>query len=137
MALLMSVATFRALMPAFADVVKWPDEVIEMALCEAEAETGGRGWGAYDDECSNFRNRGIRYYAAHWLSSMYGYSGADASNVKPDARQNVSAKSVGDESLQYRITEMENTTNDWLSTTIYGTQYVKLRNRAGMGARVV
>lgn len=134
---MMSVELFRTLMPAFADDAKWPDDVVQTALSEGEAETNSERWGIYSDDATGFRNRGIRYYAAHWLSSFYGTGATDPTSVRSDARQNVSSKSVGDESVAYRITEMEDTGNDWLGTTIYGTQYWRLKKRAGMGALAV
>lgn len=134
---MMSVELFRTLMPAFADDAKWPDDVVQTALSEGEAETNPERWGIYSDDATGFRNRGIRYYAAHWLCSFYGSSATDPASVRPDARQNVSSKSVGDESVAYRITQMEDTGNDWLGTTIYGTQYWRLKKRAGMGALAV
>lgn len=134
---LMTVAVFRSLMPAFTDDTKWPDATVQTAIDEGEAETNPERWGEYADDPTYFRNRGIRYYAAHWLCSFYGSSAADPTSVRPDARQNVSSKSVGDESVAYRITTMEDTGNDWLGTTIYGTQYWRLKKRAGMGALAV
>lgn len=129
------IASFRIAQPAFGDVTKWPDSVVGESLCEADAETGGRGWGAFEDLCSNFKRRGMYYFAAHWLASTYLTGDAsDPSNISPGARLNLSGKSVGDESVQYRITAIQNTGDDWLSTTIYGTQYLRLRRRAGMGA---
>lgn len=130
--------SFRTAQPAFSDPVKWPDSVIEQALCEADAETGGAGWGAFEDVCHNFKRRGMFFYAAHWLASTYlTQDASDPSVISPIARLNVSGKSVGDESVQYRITEMQNTADDWLSTTNYGVQFIRLRRRAGMGARAV
>jgi len=134
---LMSIAIFRSLMPAFTDDTKWPDDTVQMALDEAEVETNSERWGVYDDTSTNFRNRGIRHFAAHWLSSFYGSSATDPTSVAYQARQNVSSKSVGDESVSYRITAMESTGTDWLSTTIYGVVFIRLRTRAGMGAIVV
>ena len=134
---MMSISVFRSLMPAFADDAKWPDATVQTALDEGEAETNSTRWGDYADDATNFRNRGIRYYAAHWLSSFYGTGATDPTSVRSDARQNVSSKSVGDESVAYRITQMEDTGNDWLGTTIYGTQYWRLKKRAGMGALAV
>jgi len=132
------IASFRTAQPAFEDVVKWPDSVVSEALCEGDVETGGKGWGGFEDICSNFKRRGWYYYAAHWLASTYlTQDASDPSAISPIARLNVSGKSVGDESIQYRITAIEKTGNDWLSTTNYGVQYMRLRARAGMGARAV
>ncbi|HDZ15779.1 MAG TPA: DUF4054 domain-containing protein [Methylophaga aminisulfidivorans] len=132
------ITSFRGVQLAFADDTKWPDAIVENALYEADAETGGSGWGGFEDEGHNFKRRGMYYYAAHWLSTTYLTQDAgDTSNVSPNARLNVSQKSVGDESIQYRITAMQETGDDWLSLTNYGVQFLRLRRRAGMGARAV
>lgn len=132
------IAAFRDDMAAFTDDTDWPDDIVEQALCEADAETGGRGWGSFKLECRNFKKRGMFYYAAHWLATTYiDQTAADASNVSPSARLNVASKSVGDESLQYRVTAMEETGTDWLTLTNYGVQYLRLRKRSAMGARAL
>lgn len=132
------ITSFRDTMAAFTDDSKWPDDIIEQALFEADAETGGSGWGSFKNEPRNFKRRGMFYYAAHWLSSTYvDQTAADASNISPSARLNVASKSVGDESVSYRVGQMQSTEDDFLSLTNYGVQYLRLRKRAGMGARVV
>lgn len=132
------IASFRLAQPAFTDVVKWPDGVVADALCEADAETGGRGWGAFEDVCSNFKRRGMYYFAAHWLVTTYITGDAsDPSNISPTARLNTAAKSVGDESITFRVGAIQSTEDDWLSLSNYGVQYLRLRRRAGMGARAV
>ncbi|MGL5727370.1 MAG: DUF4054 domain-containing protein, partial [Plesiomonas sp.] len=57
--------------------------------------------------------------------------------ILPDARLNVISKSVGDESIGYRMTSLQKAGEDWLCTTIYGTQFYRLQRRAGMGAIAV
>lgn len=132
------IADFRDRMKAFTDLVAWPDDIVTDALYEADAETGGSGWGAYDIvEPRNFKKRGMYFYAAHWLSSTYLRGASDETDIDPSARLNVSSKSVGDESIGYRITEMQATGDDWLSTTTYGVQFLRLRDRSSMGARAV
>lgn len=132
------IAAFRTRQPAFADDAKWPDAVVEQALCEGITETSRARWGKYADVCSNFRQRGIFFFTAHWLSLTYLTQDASTpSNINPTARLNLSGKSVADESVQYRITEMQNTGDDWLSTTHYGVQFYRLRRRAGIGAVAV
>jgi len=129
------IASFRTRQPAFADNTKWPDSVVEQALCDGIMETNQKRWGVYADECRNFRQRGIFLFAAHWLALTYlTQAGAtDPGNINSSARLNLSGKSVGSESVQYRITEMQDTGDDWLSTTHYGVQFYRLRRRAGMG----
>lgn len=123
----------------FTDVKRWPDWVIEDALCEAHAETGGSGWGAYGEECDNFKWRGMKYFAAHWLFTNYvdGYDGETGGLMLPgDARLNTQNKSVGDESIGYRVAEMTDAGSDWLTYSNFGQQFYRLRRRAGMGARI-
>ncbi len=126
---------FRSNMAAFTDTDKWGDAVVSEALCEADCETGGRGWGAYGTDCHNFKRRGMFLFAAHWLVTTYLQNTAeDPTNISPTARLNVASKSVGDESIAYRIGAIQETENDWLSLSNYGVQYLRLRKRAGMGA---
>lgn len=132
------ITAFRDKMKAFGDLTKWPDDVVKDALCEADAETGGKRWGAYEDECRNFKQRGMFYFAAHWLATTYlNQTAADESAISPTARLNVAAKSVGDESVTYRVGAIQATEEDWLSLTNYGVQFLRLRRRAGMGALAV
>lgn len=131
---------FREVMPAFADPIKWPDDIVSMALCEADVETGARGWGVLDlTNCKNFKRRGVFFYAAHWLSITYNsLAGATVpGNIDAAARLNLAGKSVGDESITYRITGIQSAEDDFLSLTLYGVQYLRLRRRSAMGALAV
>lgn len=130
------IASFRADKPAFAGATKWPDDYISAALCEADAETGGAGWGGFEDVCHNFKRRGMFLFAAHWLSTNYSDAGASP-NPSSQARLNVQSKSVGDESIAYRVPSMMTVGDDWLTYTNYGTQFYRLRRRAAMGALAV
>ena len=133
---MMTPTEFRTALPEFNNATKWPDATIENALYEAEAETGGSGWGAYENVRSNFRRRGMVVYAAAWLINMYG-DGGPSSTTSGEARLNVASKSVGDESVAYRVPSMLEVNNDWLTWSHYGQQFYRLRKRAGMGARCV
>jgi len=132
------VASFRSApgMIAFSSTVKWPDDYVTTALCEGDVETGGRGWGAFVDDCSNFKRRGMFLYAAAWLVNNFG-DGGPSTHTSGEARLNVASKSIGDESIAYRVPEMMNVPNDWLSFSHYGQQFMRLRRRAGMGALAV
>ncbi len=131
------IASFRMspLGAAFTDVIKYPDSLVQWALCEADTETGGRGWGAYENECHNMKQRGMWLYAAGWLATFY--PDGIAGGVSGDARLNVSSKSVGDESITYRVAQMVDAGTDFLTFTAYGQAFFRLRKRAGMGARAV
>lgn len=132
------IAAFRAdpLMKAFADATKWPDDMITEAMCEADTETGSSRWGALELVCGNFKWRGMKYYAAHWLTTNFGSLGV-ATTPNPEARLNVAQKSVGDESIAYRVPSMMDAGTDWLTYTNYGQQFYRLKKRAGMGAKAV
>ena len=132
------ITSFRAAQPAFGDEAKWPDVTVEAALCEGDVETDGSGCGAFEDVCRNFKRRGWYLFTAHWLASTYlTQTAVDPSVISPNARLNVSAKSVGDESVTFRVGAIQEAGDDWLSLTNYGVQYLRLRRRAGMGARAV
>jgi len=130
---------FRLSQRAFTDTLKWSDEVITDALNEAFPECGGRRWGAFDvNNAQNFKRRGVFYYTAHWLAVTYTDNGAaDESNITSGARLNVASKSIGDESVAFRVGQMQKTEDDWLSLTNYGVQFLRLRGRVGMGAIAV
>lgn len=120
---------------AFSDTTKFPDSLIQYALCEADGETGSSRWGVYQPECHNLKQRGLFYYAAHWLSVYY--PDGITSDVNQEARLNVASKSVGDESISYRVPAMMEVSDDWLTWSVYGQQYYRLRKRVGMGAIAV
>ena len=131
------IGSFRAEMKAFTSDTIWPSDIIEQSLYDADSETGGRDWGAFKNESRNFKRRGLFFLAAHWLVTTYvDQTAADASNISPSARLNVASKSVGDESVTYRVGAIQSTEDDYLSLTNYGVQYLRLRKRAGMGARI-
>lgn len=119
----------------FSDLTKYPDSLVQYALCEADTETGGRGWGGYQDDCHNLKRRGLFYYAAAWLYANFpnGVTGSSSG----EARLNTSGKSVGDESIEYRIPSILDAGNDWLTFTMFGQQFYRLRKRVTMGARAV
>ena len=126
---------FRLVYPAFT-APTWTDDTVSQALCEGDAETGGRGWGAYENDCHNFKQRGMFLYAAHYVSSMYPRGSA---SLAGGAKWAVSGKSVGDESTSYNNGSLANASvgDAWLATTAFGQQWLRLRRRAGMGARAV
>jgi len=137
------VSDFRYEMSAFEDDTTWPDSVVYKALCRAEKATGSTRWGSYAYDratwCGSVKAEGLFNFAAHWLSTTYttAAGATDPSVIKPSARLNISSKSVGDESVSYRITAIQETGDDWLSLTDYGVQYYRLRKRIGMGAIAV
>lgn len=130
------ITSFRTQPPytAFADDTVWSDSVVEAALCEGDMETGGKGWGGYTDECNNFKRRGMFLYAAHFLASTYPKGDT---SISGGAKSGTSGKSVGDESITYNVATVDNQGDQWLASTGFGQQWLRLRKRAGMGARAV
>ncbi len=133
------ITSFRTAYPAFSDLTDWPDSVLTTSLCEGDAETGGTGWGGYSDDCHNFKQRGMFMFAAHWLATTYPKTASDDSNMNGGANQIVQSKSVGDESVSYTAISggQMSADNTWLASTSFGQQFMRLRRRAGMGARAV
>ena len=132
---------FRATPPYGSFTVeRWSDETVEQALCDADAETGGLGWGAYADDCHNFKRRGMFLYTAHWLASTFpGGDVAAGGSLSGGAKWATSAKSVADESVTFNNGNLSTATvgDVWLATTAFGQQWLRLRRRAGMGALAV
>ena len=130
---------FRTNYPEFSDDTTYPDAIVTQALCEGDAESGGCGWGVYDVDCHNFKQRGMFLYAAHWLFSRYPNGAtAPSSTVNQGSAFSANSKSVGDESVSF-----DAGSNDisfgaaWLKSSMYGQQFLMLKGRAGMGARAV
>lgn len=120
----------------FSDAQKWSDELLREVLCQADSETGGRGWGRFKlADCHNFKRRGMYHYAAAYLTNFYSNDPADG--ISSEAHLNVAGKSVGDESIQYRVAAMMDAGNDFLTFTAYGQEFYRLRKRAYLGARAL
>lgn len=77
----------------------------------------------------------MMYFTAAWLINNYGDTGI-SNGIPGEARLNVASKSIGDESVSYRVPSMMEVNNDWLTWSAYGQQFYRLRKRAGMGARI-
>lgn len=131
------IASFRTAYPVFSESATYPDLVLTTALCEGDVESGGKNWGAYEDDCHNFKQRGMFLYAAHWLASNYPKGAGSGSTQSGSAKNTVTSKSVGDESVSFGAATVQNigdAGNGWLASTGFGQQFMRLRKRAGMGA---
>lgn len=121
-------------MPAFSDSLKYPTGIVARELAQADWKTGGSCWGGFElGDYSNIKRMGMFYLAAHYIVSMYGNDASDITKVNPEARLNVASQTVGDESVSYRISAIEPTVTDFLSTTIYGTRYLELLQNVSAG----
>lgn len=131
--------SFRVAYPAFTDP-PWTDATVAQALCEGDVESGGRGWGSYEDDCHNFKQRGMFLYTAHWLATLYPRGDIPSGgNLSGGAKWATGSKSVGDESLSNVTGNLANASvgDAWLASTGFGQQFLRLRKRAGMGALAV
>ena len=134
------VDSFRLWLPEFSDSTTWSDEVITIALEEADAETGSCRWGTFENVTRNFKRRGMFYYGAHWLTLRYPAGASDDTAASGGAAYATASKSVADESISYVQTDGNTSLasgDDILLTTLYGQEYLRLRRRAGMGALAV
>lgn len=136
------IASFRAKYQIFTDTARWPDDIVSDALCESDTETGSKRWGVYQDECHNFKQRGMFLFAAHYLITLFPSANGASDPTKPSvgAKYTTGSKSVGDESISY-VSNKGNANllagDEWLTTTQYGQMFLRLRRRAGMGAIAV
>lgn len=130
-------AEFRAYFGGrYSNVATWPDALLYDALAAADFETAGSGWGPYDTGVPySLKKHGMFLYCAAWLTNMYGDD--PANGISGDAHLNVAGKSVGDESIQYRVASMMDAGNDFLTYTAFGQEFYRLRKRAYLGARSV
>lgn len=134
------ITDFRTAYPEFADDVKWLDDALGRALCDADTETGGSCWGGYDgSDCHNFKANGMFLYAGAWLVTVYPQGADNLANVVIGQKSPQTGKSVGDESVSYASPDYSKlgVGDMWLTTNFYGQQWLRLRRRAGMGARAV
>lgn len=122
-------------MGIFEDTTKFPDSLLKYALCRGDVETGSCRWGPYIAECHSNKMVGMFLYAAAWLS-MY-YPNGVGGDTNTEARLNVASKSVGDESIAYRVPQMMEVSDDFLTFSVFGQEYYRLRKRIGMGALAV
>ncbi len=133
------IADFRAYYPEFSDTSDWPDATLERYLWDATQETGSSRWGSYSaDPAPNFKARGLFAYAAHRAAVARAAQRAMEAGGTPSAPARAESKSVGDESVTYAVHRPDSgarmdSVGD-LNTTVYGQEFLRLRNRAAMGA---
>lgn len=129
------ISDFRDYYPEFTDASVWPDAALTRHLKDADSETGKR-WGGYGDQ--TLKARGMFAYAAHRAVLAKAAAKATEAGQIPSAPSKATSKSVGDESVSFAVmtpsnASQQNRTGD-LDTTMYGQEFLRLRQRAGMGA---
>lgn len=122
------VATFRVRFPEFADVATYPDVRIELFLDDATLYMGtdeNRWRGKYDIAQANL--------AAHLLTLGTNSEAGDSSSQSGS----ITSKSAGGVSVSMSAPTLSRSEIDsYLSTTIYGQQYINFRNLCFSGVSV-
>lgn len=121
------IADFRSAYPMFTSVTTWPDGIVTEALAQGDMSTNGCSWGAFVlGDPANRKRRGMYLYAAHVLVTTYPHGAEDGTAQDPYQRSRVSSKSVGDESISYAIVGGNSIGDEWLGSTQFGQQYLRL-----------
>lgn len=133
------VSAFREFYPEFSDKDDWSDDLLTKHLRVADQETGSSRWGKYSkDPGPNFKAQGLFAYAAHRAVISNAAKRAVEAGGTPGSPAQVESKSVNDESVSYAVHRPESSAGAAsagdLPSTIYGQEFLRLRQRAGMGA---
>ena len=121
------IADFRSAYPLFTSVTTWPDAIVSEALSQGDMNTNGCTWGPFVlGDAANRKRRGMYLYAAHVLVSTYPHGASDETAQDPYQRSRVASKSVGDESISYAIVGATSAGDEWLGSTQFGQQYLRL-----------
>jgi hypothetical protein len=119
----LSIAEFRASLPAFTDASKYPDPAVAYWISQAALALDPIRWG-------QFYSQGLRLYVAHMLAINYmagRVSGAPVGSGVPSSR------SVGGVSVSYDTQfGAEEDAGNW-NLTIWGSQFIRLARQAGSG----
>lgn len=135
---LTTVAEFRAYYPEFSDPAKWPDNAILRELHVSIGDIGGcgcSGWGTYRPY--SILQMGWFALTAHNLTMAAARENAVLTTGSASTPYAVASKSVRDESVSNAIPGSNANLAAWdalLALTPYGIDFLKYRNRAGMGA---
>lgn len=114
----------RLLFPEFADISRWPDNVVSFFLQEAAAELEPKAW-------RHLYERGSIALAAHMMAIRKASLSADASAL-PASSGSVSSIKTGDEQISYATSTGGSSSafDASLLTTPYGLEYIRLRELA-------
>ena len=124
-----TVEHFRTRFPEFADAQLYVKPRIQLFLDDAACFIG-------DDEsnwCGKY-NMAQCYYAAHLMETLSSAEAGDSSSKAGP----VSSKSAGGVSVTRAVSTRERSeTDEFLSSTIYGQQYLNIRNSCFSGIAVI
>ena len=130
------ITTFREAYPEFEDVDVFSDGFVARQLKAADNETGSNRWGGYSE--FSIKQEGMFLFAAHILVKRRECSYAVKNHVNPYPSGPPKSIKVGDEKIEYgqTIAAADYDISHDLVSTIYGAEFVRLRQRVTMGARV-
>jgi hypothetical protein len=129
------VETFRLSLPEFADLDVWSAGSVDRALNWSAVETGSSRWGGYDDYSS--KQQGMFLYTAHKLVKQRETALAVEMSTTPYPSGPPTKLIVGDESIEFGLNRPIDYSKDYdLASTVYGTEFIRVRERIGMGACV-
>ena len=115
----MDVATFRAVYPSFADLVRYPPEAVSYWLSVAYGRLPPLIW-------ANQLEEGLGLFVAHRLTLADLYASGSAGGP-------VSSKSIGGVSIAYN-TELGTVADGGAyNLTVYGREWLQLARLVGMG----
>lgn len=112
---------FKIRFPEFEEI---PDSRIQFWLDDAQLEVGESAW---DD----LYEKGVMLLSAHFLSIDQINQDDDESGG--GVTGNVTSRSVGDVSVSFAKSSSDSSSDDWYLQTSYGTEYLRLKKRVGMG----
>ena len=126
-----TVAQFRAILPAFGDATKYPDASVQFNLDLATDSLNPQYWGAR-------LTYGIVYYAAHYLAlNGAAVTDSDGNVVGTTASMLVqgivTSRSVGSMSKSVDVSMGSVDGGGSFNTTNYGREYLTLLSSVGIG----
>lgn len=136
------VSEFREFYPEFNKKIDWSDAILTKFLSLADEETNSSRWGNYTKSGVTYtlKKQGMFAYAAHRVVLQARATQIVRNGGVAPGPSQVQSKTVGDESITYVAAVPDynqSVAAGDLRATIYGVEFSKLRNRAGMGAVVV
>lgn len=117
-------ADFKIRYPEFDSVL---DARVQFMLDDAALEVSEARWGTLNE-------KGVMLLAAHLLSIDQDNNDSDDDS---GGEGNLASKSIGDVSYSFSKATSESSSDDWYLSTSYGSEYLRLKKRVGMGVVAV
>ncbi len=108
----------------FSEFEEIDDTRIQFWLDDSALEVGSGAWG-------DLFEKGSMLLAAHLLQLDINRQGSEDDDSSEEG--NIASKSIGDVSYSFTKATADNTSDDWYLQTSYGSEYLRLKKRVGMG----